>query len=96
MVWENGHKAYIDVIAHFKPDGMIIPLRIKWGNSVYNVDKVTEILPRPSKIGGGAGIRYTIYIKARQKYIWLEHGTNKWFVEVEKGIESLYLYNEGN
>ena len=74
-------KRYVEVIAHYDPEGQIKPLAIYWpeNRELYEVDKVLDVRPAASLKGGGAGIRYTCRIKGRETYIWLED--TKWFVE---------------
>ena len=55
---------------------------IKWiDGSVYPVEPKGLPLPRPAHVAGGAGMRYELKQNGRVSYIWLEHGTNRWFVE---------------
>lgn len=73
-------KVYVKVIASFEIDGKIIPMSITWEDgSVYEIDKVIEILPRASLKVGGTGLRYSCRISGHETYLFLEE--SRWFVE---------------
>lgn len=76
-------KKYISVNATFQKDGSIIPYSIIWDDeTIFKIDKITNICLAASLKAGGAGIRYTCIINGTQKYLFLEK--DKWFVEVEE------------
>ena len=72
-------KKYVDVIARFDLEGNITPLKIKFDDEAFMIDKVTDVRPAASLKSGGAGIRYTCYIYGKLTYLFLEE--SKWFVE---------------
>jgi len=81
---ENDYKVYVDVNENRMKDGRIMPLSFVWEDGArYEIDKVTEIRPAASLKAGGAGMRYTIRIRGRERYIFLEEerGVGKWFIE---------------
>jgi hypothetical protein len=65
-------------------DGSIRPLSFIWedGNS-YEIDKIIDVRPAASLKAGGAGIRYTVRVKNRETYMFLEEskGVSRWFME---------------
>lgn len=65
-------------------DGKLIPLSIVWEDGRrFDIDKVTDVRPAASLKAGGAGIRYTISVRGRETYMYLEEdkGVHKWFLE---------------
>ena len=80
----NDFKVYVDVNEDRLKDGLLIPLSFIWedGNR-YEIDKVTEVKPAASLRAGGAGMRYTVKIQGRERYMYLEesHGISRWFME---------------
>ncbi len=76
-------KVYVEVNAKFEKDGNIIPQSIIWEDeTVYKIDKITDICVAASLKAGGSGIRYTCLIKGVQTYLFLEK--DRWFVEAKK------------
>ena len=75
-------KIYIDVVALHKKDGVTVPLKIIWEDgSKYTIDRVVSSRQAASLKVGGCGMRYTVNILGKQKYLFDEDG--KWFVEKE-------------
>ena len=73
---------YVDVVALMQTTGVIIPKTIIWEDGrTFEVDKVLDIRKKASTRGGGAGLRYTIKICGKEKYIFLNE--NKWFFETD-------------
>jgi len=81
---KNDYKVYVEVNADHKEDGTIHPRSFVWedGNR-YNVDRVIDIRPAASLKAGGAGLRYTVQIRRKDVFMFLEesHGVNRWFME---------------
>ena len=50
-------------------------------NSVFHIDKVTDIRRAASTKVGGTGIRYTVYIDGKQSYLFEDD--DKWFIEAK-------------
>lgn len=76
----NNIKVYVDVEAHFRRGGRLIPTAIIWEDGRrYEIDKITQIARRASLKAGGCGIRYTCIVGGRQSYLFYE--VDKWFVE---------------
>ncbi len=54
-------KTYVEVTAAFSPDGVVIPLTVKWENGeLYAIDRVLDIRRAAALKVGGCGMRYTI------------------------------------
>ena len=80
MSYENEYKVYVTVNEDRLEDGTILPRAITWedGHS-YEIDRVLDIRPTASLKAGGAGIRYTVLVEGKRKYLWLED--QRYFVE---------------
>ena len=77
---ENEYKAYVAVLELRREDGTILPRAITWEDGfTYEIDRVLDIRPAASLKAGGAGIRYTILVEGKRKYLWLED--QRYFVE---------------
>jgi len=80
----NDCKVYVSVITVMGVDGSIKPLSFEWedGNT-HEIDKIIDVRPAASLKAGGAGIRYTIRVRTRETYLFLEEikGVNRWFME---------------
>ena len=80
----NDCKVYVDVNEDRLKNGKVIPLSFVWedGNR-YEIDRVLDIRPAASLKAGGAGLRYTIRVRHRETFMFLEEdgGVSKWFME---------------
>lgn len=73
---------YIDVIAIMTTDGIPKPTEIIWETGThYTVNKIIDIRKKASTKGGGAGLRYTIRIKNKERFLFLKD--DKWFIETD-------------
>ena len=73
-------KQYVEVLVKHLPDGIKIPVSIKWiDGQVFEIEKVLEIKPCASLKVGGFGDRYLVKINGKTTYLFLEF--DKWFVE---------------
>lgn len=74
-------KVYVDVLAEFSRDGVLIPKSLRWTDGiVYQIDKITDKRRAASLKAGGVGMRYTCIIGGQQKYLYYEDN-NMWFME---------------
>lgn len=74
-------KVYVDVLAEFSRDGVLIPKSFRWTDGiVYQIDKITDKRRAASLKAGGVGMRYTCIIGGQQKYLYYEDN-NMWFME---------------
>ena len=81
---ESGCKVYVDVNEDRLKDGRLIPLSFVWEDDVrYEVDKVLDVRPAASLKAGGVGLRYTVKVRGREVFMFLEEGRDaaKWFME---------------
>jgi hypothetical protein len=74
-------KVYVTVRADFAADGKIIPLSFIWDDGHrYDVDRILDNRQATSLKAGGNGTRYTVRVREKETYMWLEDGV-KWFME---------------
>jgi len=80
------HREYVNLRVNYGTDGKITPLSIKWRDGrVFEIDKVLDVR-RAASEAGGMGVRYTIMIRDRRRYLFYEDvvadaGRLRWFVE---------------
>lgn len=82
-------KVYVQVIAAFREDGVMLPREIIWEDGThYPIDRVTDIRQAPALKAGGQGDRYSIMVNGLQSCLFFErspHQTGniigRWFVE---------------
>jgi hypothetical protein len=73
-------KVYVEVQLRVKADGSVRPISILWEDGiVYTVDRLRKVVPAASLKVGGGGMRYTVVIEGKDRYLFEENG--KWFVE---------------
>ena len=74
-------KIYVDVDARFTKDGILRPTCIIWEDGhKYPIQRIRKCQRAASLKAGGTGIRYTIVISGKDRYLYYEEN-NKWFVE---------------
>ena len=73
-------KVYVEVVAHFTPDGRVVPEAIVWEDDRrFEIDRVLAVQRAASLKVGGHGIRYACRILGRETYLYRED--DRWFVE---------------
>lgn len=72
------NKKKIDVIYRTEKDGRYIPVSIKWGNRVHDVERVLHSCR--SINGAFTGRRYTVVIGGEEKYLYREG--EEWYVDL--------------
>ncbi|MDR1065281.1 MAG: hypothetical protein LBL25_02830 [Oscillospiraceae bacterium] len=81
---DSEDKVYVDVTERRTKDGGLIPLSFVWEDGVsYAVDDVLDARPAASLKAGGMGLRYTVRVKRRETFMYLEEerGLCRWFME---------------
>ncbi|MDR0906396.1 MAG: hypothetical protein LBN00_09555 [Oscillospiraceae bacterium] len=80
---ENDCKVYVAVNADITAEGQVLPRSFVWEDGVrYEIDRVLDVRRAASLKAGGAGLRYTVKIQGRERYLWLEDdGGGRWFME---------------
>lgn len=75
------NKVYVDVLAEFTTDGILIPRSLRWKDgTVYEIQRVNDMRRATSLKAGGVGMRYTCMIDGRESHLYYEDN-NLWFVE---------------
>lgn len=73
-------KVYVKVNADFSTDGTLRPRNITWTDGhKYEITRVIQIVKAASTKVGGCGIRYTVVIEGKERYIFRDE--DRWFVE---------------
>lgn len=73
-------RVYVEVAAVFTPEGQVMPRQIRWEDgTLFAVDRVMDIRKAAATKAGGCGLRYTVRIRGRQTYLFLDG--DRWFVE---------------
>ena len=77
----GGAKVYVSVKAKFTGEGKVIPLCVIWEDGrEFSVDRVLDCRTAPAMKAGGLSARYTVRVRGRETYLFLEGG-RRWFVE---------------
>lgn len=75
-------KIIVEVVARFDTAGKVTPLWIVWEDGrKLEIDRVLDVRRAASLKAGGTGIRYTVRIYGKERYLWFEDLANTWFVE---------------
>ena len=73
-------KRYVPVVVRFDAEGQIQPLTIEFDERhKYPVDRVLDVCRAACQTVCGVGIRYTVRVLGKERYLWLEK--DRWFVE---------------
>ena len=73
-------KTYVNVIVEHQSDGRKTPIQIRFDDGRrFDIDKVTERRRAAATKVGGTGIRYTVFIRGKQRSLFEDDGL--WFVE---------------
>lgn len=76
-------KVYVAVTLHVGTDGRTKPVALEWEDGkIFYIDKVfSERNSPPEHVGALLTRRYDVLICGREKSLYLETTTNRWFVE---------------
>ncbi len=75
-------KVFVAVTVRVDASGKMRPLSLVWeDDTVYNIDRVTDVRRMASTKAGGIGERYTVNINGKQSYLYYE--APRWFVEAK-------------
>lgn len=73
-------RVYVEVAAVFTPEGRVMPRQIRWEDgTLFPIDRVVDVRKAAATKAGGCGLRYTVRIRGRQTYLFLDE--DRWFVE---------------
>lgn len=71
----------VEVDAHFDLNGTLLPRSMMWEDgTVFAIDRVLDAQRAASRKAGGIGMRYTVRICGKKRYLYFENPL--WFVEV--------------
>ena len=76
-------KVYVGMTLHTDTDGNSKPVELEWTNGArYSISKVIDKrFAPPAHVGSSPTVRYTVLIYGREKVLYYEKFSNKWFVE---------------
>lgn len=75
------NKVYVDVLAEFSKDGLLIPKEITWEDGrKYEITRVKDQRRAASTRAGGVGERYTCVVDGKEIFLFYEDN-NMWFME---------------
>lgn len=81
MVLASEAAAYVDVLAEFSKDGLLIPKEITWEDGrKYEITRVKDKRRAASTRAGGVGERYTCVVDGKEIFLFYEDN-NMWFME---------------
>lgn len=71
------------MLLHIDDEGLMKPIAVEWTDGTnYEIDKIIDERNAPPEHTGGVLTRkYKVLIKGKEKIIYLDKQTNKWFVE---------------
>ena len=94
------NKVYVDVLAEFSKDGLLIPKEITWEDGrKYEITRVKDKRRVASTRAGGVGERYTCVVDGKEIFLFYEDN-NMWFMSrIENGranctVPQLYVISQ--
>lgn len=79
-------KVYVGMTLYTDTDGNTKPVELEWTNGTkYEISKVIErkIAP-PRHVGSSPTVRYTVLVQGKEKMVYYEKFSKRWFVEKQK------------
>ena len=79
----NYVKVYVAMRLRISEDGNMKPVAVEWTDgTLYKIDKITDVRNAPPQFTGGVlARRYKALIGGKEKILYLDKITNRWFVE---------------
>ncbi len=76
-------KVYVGMVLFTDTDGISKPVELEWANGArFSISKVLDKrFAPPQHVGSSPTMRYTVLIQGREKVLYFEKFSNKWFVE---------------
>lgn len=80
---EQYEKVYVAMLLYIDPDGYMKPVTLEWTDGTrYSIDRITDERNAPPEHTGGVLTRkYRVKIRGKEKTLYLDKRTNRWFVE---------------
>ena len=73
-------RTFVNVVVEHQSDGRKTPMQIRFDDGRrFDIDKVTERRRAAATKVGGTGIRYTIWIRGKERKLFEDD--DRWFVE---------------
>ena len=77
----RSNTVYVDVVAKFSRDGVLLPVEITWEDGKkYEISWVKDKRKAASTKAGGVGERYTCIVNGKEVHLFYEDN-NMWFME---------------
>ena len=83
---KSAYKVYVDVNEIQLKDGRLFPLSFIWEDGDrYEINRISDVRRAASLKAGGTGIRYTVRVRQKETFMFLEEDgeTHKWFMECQ-------------
>lgn len=79
----NYEKIYVSMLLHIDEEGSMKPVAVEWTDGTqFDIDKIIDERNAPPEHTGGVLTRkYKVVIKGKERIIYLDKQTNRWFVE---------------
>lgn len=79
----NYEKVYVSMLLYIDEEGSMKPVAVEWTDGTrFDIDKIIDERNAPPEHTGGVLTRkYKVVIKGKEKIIYLDKQTNRWFVE---------------
>ncbi len=78
------YRKYVKVLSVQDVCGISTPLKIVWEDGkTFDIDRVVYMCRAASTKAGGTGLRYTIKICGKERYLYYVESENRWFVEAQ-------------
>ena len=76
-------KIFVAMVLYINVDGLMRPIAVEWTDGTrFDIDKIIDERNAPPEHTGGVLTRkYKVIIKSKEKILYLDKQTNKWFVE---------------
>lgn len=79
----NYEKVYVAMLLRVNDEGYMRPVAVEWTDgTLFDIDKIIYDRNAPAEHTGGALTRkYKVLISGKEKIIYLDKHSNRWFVE---------------
>lgn len=76
-------KVIVSAVVRYDTEGNMAPLSFEWEDgTVYEIDRILDKCRIASQVGG-IGLRYTVRVLGRQRYLYYDDLDKVWFVEAK-------------
>ena len=78
---QSFRKVFVEVEIRISPEGEVRPLRLKFEDQTFEIDRLKQKTRAHATRVGGTGIRYTVVICGTETFLFEDEG--RWFVEAK-------------